>query len=33
MVDSRVDLRFFDEMYQNEMVTEQETWNAIPDGR
>ncbi len=33
MVDSRVDLRFFDEMYQNEVVTEQETWNAIPDGR
>ena len=33
IVDSRVDLRIFDEMYQNEVVTEQETWNAIPDGR
>jgi hypothetical protein len=33
LVDSRVDLRPYDEAYANEVVSEQEPWNSIPDGR
>jgi len=33
LVDSRVDLRPYDEAYANEVVSEYEPWNSIPDGR
>ena len=33
LIDSRVDLRAFDEIYHNEVVAEHEPWNAIPDGK